>query len=107
MTGLFIGNHRRRMTDADETKAEVIRQTQSPALAEALGRWPAAYFLVAAETCADPEDREDLLSRLVELFRDATEQQTRRADAATAKLADARRHGLRIVTEPQQRRHRA
>jgi len=78
-------------------KAAIIEGTKDPAAREALRGWPGRYFRVAAETCDDPDDRDSVMWRLIDLYGEYVEQVKRQNDARDAELAAARRKHLRIV----------
>jgi hypothetical protein len=83
-------------------KRWTIAHVASDGLRDGLAALPGAYFTVGRETAEDHDDVEAVLDRVIQLFAESTEQATRRADAAEAKLAESRRHGLRIVDTDQQ-----
>lgn len=81
----------------NHVKAAIIAGTKDPAARKALESFPGRYFQVAAETVDDPDDRNAVLWRVVELYNECVEQMKRRADAAEAKLAESRRSHLHLV----------
>jgi hypothetical protein len=81
-------------------KKAVLAAVTNDETRAALATFPGAYFQVAVETVDDPDDLTAVLWRVVELYSDAVEQTTRRADAVTARLAEQRRHGLHIIHPP-------
>lgn len=79
----------------------ILAQVESAELRESLKFIPGAYFQVARETVADPDDKTSVLWRVVELYGSAVEQITRRADAFEAELAEQRCSHLHLAySEP-------
>ena len=82
----------------------ILGAVASDELRAALEPIPGAYFQVARETAADPDDVDEVLWRLVEVYRTAVTQLRWRADALEARLAEQRRRHLCLVEpDPQQR----
>jgi len=88
----------------NHAKHLTLAQVESAELRDALKSIPGAYFQVARETVANPDDKTCVLWRVVELYGSAVDQMKRRADVAEAKLAEQKRSHLRIVdSEPPER----
>ncbi len=75
----------------------LLAEVESTELRIALGSIPGAYFQVARETVAHPDDKMCVLTRVVELYGCAVEQTKRQADAAIAALAELNRSHLSLV----------
>ena len=85
----------------NHVKASIIARTNDPAAREALRSFPGRYFQVAAEMVDDPDDRNAVLLRVIELYGAAVDQKKRSADAAEAKRAESRRSHLSLAySEP-------
>jgi len=86
---------------ADDAKTRLLAEV-GPDLRATLERMD-AHFILTAAAIAESGAKDDVLAALCELLAANTDQLRRRNDAATAELATLRRHGLRLVKEPQQK----
>lgn len=81
----------------DDVKARLLAEA-GPDLRAALERVP-GYLVETAAAIATGEERADVLDALCDLLAANTARETRRADAAQARLAELRRHGLHLAPD--------